>query len=198
SDFYFYGKFDGRFIKWEDDRFAKWDTNFVYRNIPEENGDLPCINDSSNIWFEQVTRFIRPGIPEHRIEIFMYECIEYYDTILANPPFYDEILTNLSLLDRGTAQPFSATNYGRTGFKVVYTDGERNKWETKSGSGQLNDTYLRVTDFYPRDVTLDTLDTLGMFIIEGEFAGRLYNGNNEIPVTESKFRGRLVPRVSDN
>jgi hypothetical protein len=79
---------------------------------------------------------------------------------------------------------------------LVYTDAERTKWETRAGSGQLLDSYLRISDFYPRDIANDTLDTLHMYIIEGEFAGRLFNGTRELPVTEAKFRARLIPQTT--
>ena len=76
----------------------------------------------------------------------------------------------------------------------MYTDANRVRWVTKAGSGQLVDSYIRITDLIKRDITSDTLDTLGMYIVEGEFAGRLFNGNQNIPITEAKFRARLVPR----
>ncbi len=217
ADFYFYGKFDGGFKMWQDGWRSKWDTvsrvnntgipgapwsewgvydENIYLNIPEENGDLPCINDSSSIWFEQVTRFLRPDIPEERIEIFFYECREELDTISEVMPFHDDVVTNINWEDYGVAQPFTNTEFGRRGVRLVYTDAERNKWETRAGSGQLLDSYLRISDFYPRVVNTDTLDTLHMYVVEGEFAGRLYNGSRELPVTEAKFRARLIPQTT--
>lgn len=217
ADFYFYGKFDGGFKVWQDGLRSKWDTatrinntgipnapwsewgvytENIYQNIPEENGDLPCINDSNNIWFEQVSRFLIPGVPEERMEIFFYDCLPHLDTINESMPFHGEILTNLGWTDYGVAQPFTNTEFGRRGVRLVYTDNQRNRWETKAGSGQTIDSYFRIHDFYERIVNTDTLDTLHMYIVEGEFAGRLYNGIREIPVTEARFRARLIPQVT--
>lgn len=216
AEFYFYGKFDGKYKLWQDGMRSKWDTatrfdpdpdnetdwsewpaynDNIYRNIPEQNYELPCINDSDNVWFEHQTRFLRPGILDNRMEIFFYECIDSLDTIPAYFPFNDAIPTSLSLADYGKALPFTSTEYGRRGVKLIYTDANRDKWTTDDGSGQLIDTYFRLTDFYPRDVTQDTLDTLAMYIIEGEFSGMLYNGARQMPLTEAKFRARLVPRL---
>jgi len=217
ADFFFYGKFDGQYRVWEDGKRSKWDTitkldpndeNFpnwmtwpnyeenIYRNIPRTNlaEMLPCINDSDNIWFDHTTRFLRPEIPDERIEISFFNCIEEYDTIPVNLPFNEEIVTYLGIADYGVAIPFTNTEYGRRGVQVKYIDSNRDVWTTKEGSGQLVDSYFRLLDFYPRVVDQDTLDTLAMYIIEGEFAGRLFNGNEVLPITEGKFRARLVPR----
>jgi hypothetical protein len=221
ANYFFYGKFDGHFKKWQDGRRSRWDTitrknpndpdfpdwaqwpvytDNIYRNIPEQYNEDPCISDSGNIWFEHITRFIRPDIPEDRIEIFFYDCVseEDYDTIGAQPGYHPEVITWLDMFKsaegNGISQPFTSTSYGRRGAKVVYTDADRTKWTTESGSGQLNDTYLRITNFEKRNIVTDTLDTLGMYIVEGEFEGRLYNGDRNIPITEAKFRARLVPR----
>ncbi len=217
ADFFFFGKFEGKFKVWQDGRRSRWDTitrlnpndgqlpnwtswpvynENIYRNIPRTNlaAELPCINDSDNVWFDHTTRFLRPEIPDERIEISFFDCIEEYDTIQANMPFNDEITTYLGVADYGVAIPFSNTQYGRRGVELKYIDANRDVWTTKAGSGQLVDSYFRLLEFYPRNVTQDTLDTLAMYIIEGEFAGRLYNGNKELPITEAKFRARLVPR----
>jgi len=217
ADFFFYGKFEGQFRVWEDGKRSKWDTitrldindpnattwslwpaysENIYRNIPRTNlaEMLPCINDSDNIWFDHTTRFLRPEIPNERIEISFFDCIEEYDTIPANLPFNDNIVTYLGIADYGTAIPFTNTEYGRRGVQLKYVDENRDVWTTKTGSGQLVDSYFRLNEFYPRIVSQDTLDTLAMHIIEGEFAGRLYNGSRELPITEAKFRARLVPR----
>jgi hypothetical protein len=217
ANYYFFGKFDGHFKKWQDGVRSKWDTitrkdlndpdnpNWsswplytanIYRNIPEQYNELPCVNDSDNVWFEHITRFIRPEIPSERVEIFFYDCVNEadFDTIPALGGFHPEVVTYVDFLNKQVAQPFSNYQFGRRGAKLIYTDAERTKWETKEGSGQLEDSYIRITNLIKRNVTQDTLDTLGMYIIEGEFAGRLYNGGRNIPVTEAKFRARLVPR----
>ncbi|NQV52591.1 MAG: hypothetical protein HQ500_05375 [Flavobacteriales bacterium] len=221
ANYFFYGKFDGHFKKWQDGKRSKWDTitrkdpkdpdfpdwgswpvytENIYRNIPEQYNDEPCISDSGNIWFEHITRFIRPEIPNERIEIFFYDCVNEadQDTIDAQNGFHPEIVTFLDMFrsetGTGIAQPFATTEFGRRGAKLVYTDANRDRWVSKPGSGQLLDSYIRITDLIKRNITTDTLDTLGMYIVEGEFAGRLFNGSQNIPITEAKFRARLVPR----
>ena len=121
--------------------------------------------------------------------------ISGFKPIEEEPGFHPEIVTWTDFLNDEIAQPFTNTNFGRRGARLVYTDADRTRWESRDGSGQLNDTYLRITNLIKRNIATDTLDTLGMYIIEGEFAGRLYNGGQNIPITEAQFRARLVPRI---
>lgn len=210
SKYFFVGKFDGKFFMWEDGLRSKWDTatrqpgpgndpddpwdtwpaysDNIYYNFCEEGIVGPCRYDSANHFYAHRTRFIRPDFPERRLDIYFYACIDTADT---NDPNYPS--NELSVIHQ-IANPFTNEKFGRDGVQIVYTDENRDQWVTDPGSGQPHDTYFRITDFYPRDVLTDTLDTFGMYIVEGEFAGRLFHGIQEKVVTEAKFRARLIPR----
>jgi len=215
ADYYFYGKFDGHYMKWQDGYRSKWDTarridplngdpydqwpinnTNYYANFCEQEVLSECRYDSSGSYHRHMTEFIRPDYPEQRVEIYLYKCLGMFDTIpeyQTTSTYYNgEIITNLDI--QTGAWPFTDETYGRIGAQLVYVDSLRNRWSTKSGSGQLLDSYFRITDFYKREVETDTMDTFAMYIVEGEFAGRLFNGGDQLPVTESKFRARLVAR----
>lgn len=209
SKYFFYGKFDGSFVTWQDSLRSKWDTatrdsslalpgeqwinwpNYtknIYYNFCDESEVDTCDKDGDIMLFQHHTEFIRPiEHPEMRMHIYFYDCI---DTTIDNKyaPF-----NQADVIQMG-ANPFTDVDFGRSGVKVEFIDQNRKRWTTRAGSGQPWDTYFRVTDFYERDVLTDTLDTFAFFIVEGEFAGRLYNGVDEKVVTEAKFRARLVPR----
>jgi len=78
--------------------------------------------------------------------------------------------------------------------KIKYIDENLETWETKDGSGQLQDSYFRVTEFYLNDTAADPLDTFALFVLKGEIAGRLFNGTQEKTVIDAEFNVRLVPR----
>ncbi|GAB4374685.1 MAG: hypothetical protein Kow0075_00550 [Salibacteraceae bacterium] len=211
SKYYFYGKFDGRFILWQDGMRSKWDTTMripdpnnpdlpynqwpaytknIYINVPSQRIVSPCRYDSSSSFIERRTRFIRPEFPDMRMDIYFYGCVDMNDT---NNAYYPN--NQLSAFKK-IANPFTDIEYGRDGVRLVYTDQNRVQWSTEPGSGQLNDTYFRLTDFYKNNLvsgTADTLDTVALYIVEGEFAGRLFSRLGEMVVTEAKFKARVVP-----
>jgi hypothetical protein len=129
----------------------------------------------------------RSEIPGERIEINFYQCANFVDT-----PSVNFVYDSLDLVRLG-AWPFSNLERGEWGAEIVYIDKNRDRWSTQSGSGNTTDSYFRLTDLYPRS-NPDTTDTFARFVIEGEFAGRIYNGGNEIAITNSKFRAKLVAR----
>ena len=218
-DYFFYGKFNGHYRSWCDNERSLWDTatrvynpfdpnhdtnrwvtwdpydeNIYYNFCDQEIGDY-CPDSVTNL-FTHTTRFIRPENPEDRLQLSFFKCVDVttdMDTIDEFDPRHGEQVTKLFIDE--VANPFSSSNYFRYGAQLAFTDEDRNVWATKEGSGQLRDTYIRITDFYPRDFKTDTLDTFAMYIVEGDFAGRLYNGRHEITVTEAKFRARVVPQV---
>lgn len=219
-DYFFYGKFNGHFRTWCNAERSLWDSatrvydpfdlgqdstkwntwdaydeNIYYNFCEQEIGDF-CPDSVTNV-FTHTTRFIRPNNPEDRIELSFFKCVDVttdMDTIPEFDPRHGEQVTKLFLEE--VANPFSNSGYYRYGAQLKFTDSDRTEWTTKEGSGQLRDTYIRITDFYPRAFKTDTLDTFAMYIAEGEFAGRLYNGRKEMVVTEAKFRARVVPQVT--
>jgi len=209
--YYFYGKFDGVFRLWQDSTRSKWDTitrdpfgqpeetvwsewpvytDNIYYNFCSQREVSDCRYDSSNSYYEHKTRFIRPDFPDERIEVNFYNCVDLTDTNNIDYPFNERGLVMVG------ANPFTDIPFGRFGAQVVYRDPNGDRWKTKAGSGQLDDTYIRITDYFARDIATDTLDTFGLYVVEGEFAGRLFkeNGTEEKIVTEAKFRARLIPR----
>lgn len=205
AKYYFYGKFDGKYKMWQDAERSKWDTitrfgpepkwsdrteylDNIYFNFTNIKEVAECGPDSNDSYLENKTYFIRPEDPYQRLEIYFYDCVDLLDTNNINWPNNE-----LSVFLNG-ANPFTNIEYGRNGVRVVYVDENLDKWETLEGSGQTIDTYFRITDFYPRNLLTDTLDTFGMYIVEGEFAGRLYNGTKEKTVLDAKFKTRVIPR----
>lgn len=205
AKYYFYGKFDGNYKMWQDSMRSKWDTlsrfgpeekwidrtpylDNIYYNFTNVDIVAECGADSQSSYVEALTYFIRPGDPHERLEIYFYDCVDLADTNDANWPNNE-----LSVFQSG-ANPFTSPEYGRNGVKVKYVDDQLRTWQTKDGSGQLNDTYFRITDFYPRNLATDTLDTFALYIIEGEFAGRLYYGSQTKTVLDAKFKARIIPR----
>ena len=206
SRYYFYGKFDGNYTMWQNAERSKWDTatrigpegeqwidwdeydENIYYNFTELNGLYDCGPDSNSTFYACESYFIRPENPYDRLEIFFYDCIDTADT---NNPLFPNNIFDLFVLG---ANPFSSPDYTRKGVKVKYIDENLEAWETKDGSGQLDDTYFRITDFYPNDTNANPTDTFALHIVEGEFAGRLFNGTESITVLDAKFRVRVIPR----
>ncbi|GAB5539227.1 MAG: hypothetical protein Salg2KO_13300 [Salibacteraceae bacterium] len=201
EEYFFYGKMDGDYVMWQNGKRSKWDTTTVFPNNPgvEYTKNIyynfteldvvdDCGPDSVFDFVEHYSYFIRPGDPFQRLEIYFYDCIDPND--VDNPYFP---LNFLSAIQMG-ANPFSSPEYGRKGVKVRYIDENLETWETRDGSGQLADTYFRITDFQMRDIAVDTLDTFALYSVGGEFAGRLFNGTEEKTIIDAKFNVRLVPR----
>ena len=205
SKYYFYGKCDGNYKMWQNEERSAWDTvkrfgtedkywdndeylDNIYFNFTEMEDLGECGPDSQSNFLVSRSYFIRPGDPYERLEVYFYDCVNLTDTNNINWPN-----NPLSVFLNG-ANPFSSPAYGRNGVKVVYVDKDLERWETKAGSGQLLDTYFRVTDFYENDTIANPLDTFALYIVEGEFAGRLYNGDKEKTVLDAKFRMRVIPR----
>ena len=201
SEYYFYGKMDGEYTMWQNAKRSKWDTitrfpndptieytKNIYYNFAEYDVIGECGKDSTDDFIEHYSYFIRPGDPFQRIEIYFYDCIDLGDTTSAFWP------NNLLSPIRFGANPFTSPEYGRPGVKIKYIDENLETWETKDGSGQLQDSYFRVTEFYLNDTAADPLDTFALFVLKGEFAGRLFNGTQEKTVIDAEFNLRLVPR----
>ncbi|MEZ4721857.1 MAG: hypothetical protein R2813_08290 [Flavobacteriales bacterium] len=205
SKYFFYGRFDGQYLLWQDSLRSKWDTarktpngedlwedwddyeENIYYNFTNIEVAKECGIDSTSSYLQNITYFIRPHDASERIEIYFYDCVDLKDTTSAFWPNNE-----LSVFMKG-ANPFTDTAYMRNGVRVVYVDQNLDKWETKVGSGQLNDTYFRITEFVPRKLAIDTLDTFGLYIVGGEFEGKLYNNGREKEVLGAKFRARLIP-----
>lgn len=209
AKYFFYGKFDGRYLMWQDSLRSKWDTisrdttmaangtmwqdlplytQNVYYNFCDELEAQPCATDSSVSFYQHHTEFIRPiQHPEMRMHLYFYDCIDTADSNVWHP------FNSADVIQMG-ANPFTDLDFTRPGVRVEFVDENRERWSTRAGSGQLLDSYFRVTDFYMRDTAVDTLDTFALFVVEGEFAGRLFNSGQEKIVTEAKFRARLIPR----
>jgi hypothetical protein len=211
--YYFWGVFDGHFRTWEDGIRSDWDTatrkplvgmeddpwdtwpvctDNIYVNVCNEGPTIECPYGDEDyldeeLFYKHQSRFIRPEIPGERIEINFYQCANFVDT-----PSVNFVYDSLDLVRLG-AWPFSNLERGEWGAEIVYIDKNRDRWSTQSGSGNTTDSYFRLTDLYPRS-NPDTTDTFARFVIEGEFAGRIYNGGNEIAITNSKFRAKLVAR----
>jgi hypothetical protein len=209
ANYFFWGVFDGHFKKWEHDKRSEWDTitrfplpgqendpwstwplytDNIYTNVCNDGvfADCPISDDKDDEFYKFQTRFIRTDFPEERIAINFYSCVNVVDTFTSQ--YFTEFPE--SVLTEG-AWPFSNLERGEWGAEVVFTDDQRRVWRTESGSGKATDSYLRITDFYPKSAT-DTLDTFATWVIEGEFAGRIYNGANQIAVTIAKFRARML------
>jgi hypothetical protein len=206
SKYFFYAKFDGKYRVWQDSMRSKWDTitklpgdapwderlsykRNIYYNFANIEQLFWCGDDSTKSYMENNSYFVRPGDPFERLDLYFYDCVDLFDTNDVNWP-----MNELSVFNQG-ANPFTDPEYARNGVRIVYTDSLLQKWETKVGSGQLNDTYFRITDFYPRNIATDTLDTFGLYIVEGEFAGRLFYGNQEKTLLDAHFRARLIPET---
>lgn len=202
--YFFWGVFDGHFRTWEEGRRSTWDTitrigdppvpyvDNIYVNVCNEGPTIECPYGDEDyldeeLFYKHQSRFIRPEIPDERIEINFYQCANFVDT-----PSVNFVFDSLDIINLG-AWPFSDTARGEWGAQVVYIDKNRDRWITRGGSGNTTDSYFRLTDLYPRNNS-DTTDTFARFVIEGEFAGRLFNGGNEIAITNSKFRAKLVAR----
>lgn len=208
AKYYFYGLFDGDYMVWADSARSKWDTATrfcidpeaawtscpkynlnVYFNFTEEGTarDTCALDTFSELYYHR-TRFLRPEFADERIDIYMYDCVNFLDATNPNFP-----LNGLSVLNVG-AYPFSNVEYGRNGAEVVYTDAFRDEWRTRPGSGNTLDTYFRLTSLDIKPVA-DTSDSFAVLIGEGEFAGRLFREDGmEKIVKDAKFRVRLVPR----
>ncbi len=206
SRYYFYGKFDGQYKMWQNDERSKWDTatrigpegeewtdwdeyfDNIYYNFTETEEAYECGPDSNSSFLACESYFIRPEDPYQRLEIFFFDCIDLADT---TNPFWPD--NQLDLFNMG-ANPFSSPVYARNGIKVKYIDENLEIWETQDGSGQLIDNYFRVTNTYLNDTNANPTDTFALYIVEGEFAGRLYNGEESRTVLDAKFRVRVLPR----
>lgn len=183
AKYYFYGKFDGHFLAWEDSLRSKWDTTNAYYNFCDQSLMGPCGCDPENSFYELHTHFIRPAFADRRLDIFFYDCVDLDDI---EDPYHVSAVKEI-------ANPFADIQSCRNGVQVVYTDENRVVWSTDPGSGQLDDTYFRVTDFYQRDLSIPTTDTFALYVVEGTFSGRLFNSEKEeMVVTEARFRARLV------
>ncbi len=205
SRYFFYGKFDEGYKLWQNAERSKWDTitrfgtdekwtdrdeyfDNIYYNFTNLEEVMECGPDSNDSYLGCESYFIRPENPYQRLEILFYDCIDLTDTTNLNWPN-----NQLSLFRKG-ANPFTSPEYGRNGIKVRYIDENLETWETQDGSGQLLDTYFRVTDSYLNDTMANPTDTFALYIVEGEFAGRLYNGSESRTVLDAKFRVRAIPR----
>lgn len=216
TKYYFYGKFDGKYIMWQDSVRSVWDTatrdslstealagqdwstwplynDNIYYNFCEGVQVSECRDDSDIVFYQHRTRFIRPDFAERRIELNFYDCIDLTD---ATNPFFP--FNEASFIRKG-ANPFSNPEFAIGGVQLIYIDEFRQRWITRNGSGDPTETYLRVLDFEQRNVALDTNDTFGLYIVEGSFAGKLYNEKSPdefISVIDARFKTRLV-RDSD-
>lgn len=215
AKYYFYGRFDGHIRTWSDSLRSKWDTarrlcidpempwtacplynENIYYNFTSSGEALDTCpfmdpKDGSVLWFNR-TRFIRPEIADQRLDIYFYDCVNSVD--ISDPNFP---INNVGMFKVGS-YPFSNENYGRNGVEVVFTDKFRDRWSTRFGSGQPQDTYFRITDFQAIPAA-DSTDTLGLFWIEGELAGRLFHeqSGDEMILTEAKFKMRVIPDTSN-
>lgn len=207
EDYYFYGVFDGNFKMWQHNKRSRWDTitrlqgpddedvwadwppydENIYYNYCNEGAIDDCDEPNTEFYKHQM-RFIRPDLPGMRIAVSLYRCLNTIDTF---SNFYVE--DSVDMVKVG-AWPFSDIERGEWGAEVEFIDEDFGVWTTNTGSGKPEDAYFRILDLYEKPAT-DTLDTFALHIVEGEFAGRLFNSiGQEIVVTSSRFRSRIFAR----
>lgn len=212
NPYFFWGVFNGHFMKWVHNERSDWDTITrwpsatqdptvdpwsswpvysanLYQNVTNQGILGACSEYPDDDFVKFESRFIRTEFPEQRITLNFYRCANLIDTFTSAHWFADTV----SILTEG-AWPFSNLERGEWGAEVIYTDENRDRWITQSGSGNAQDSYLRITNLYPRN-NPDTTDTFAHFVLEGEFAGRLFKEKDpttNIAVTNSKFRTRII------